>query len=899
MKMSFPFQSGWLGFLTAWCLAAGSLSAGQGTTPVRLTPVGNWPGGLRGLAADVQVVGDYAYVVQRDGGGLVIFQAATGLEVGHLALPNAVGIQVVGNLAWVAANGWSDGVMTGSGLQGVDVSDPTRPFLRCSFWISPDPVSSVQVLDGLAYLTSVGYGLDIVNIRDLDRLSYEGGYYTGGTTAAARVVHWGSNTNGACGTIVSNLAFVADGTAALRVLDVTFPTNVTQVSAYSTYGPALDVQLETNRLYGSNLIYACVAEGNYGLEGVNLTDPASPHQLWPAAAYSTLYAAAVRLTTNHRAYVAAHHDGVAVSDLSNPTNVYQANWTNTILVTPGYALRVQPLANRLYVAAREGGVVVWDVTTLTNLSDLTTLSNVTLVAQFGRTGNARHVALADGRAYVADGNAGLAVVDLSVPSHPQLVGGFFTNGIAPTYDVLPDARWVSVLSNRVYLLDYNFGLHILTNADNPAQLAQAGLYGGTRGIGLDVVGNRAFIVDDLGNLSVVSVSDPANPTYLCGFVLGQTESVRVVNNWAYVVNGAGLQILDVSGCPVRWRAQFSTSGFPTGVEVVGNLAYLADQLAGLKVIDVSNPLNPVLKGCFPPLGFPNAISVASNTAYVACLSEGLDVLSADSLTGLDTNCLRTNSVCECAPTNQVRLGGIQLRDSVESVQVAGALVCVTEARYGLTVLVQSNAYPNPPAFWPPGYAVTLSTNQPCTNTNCVAVLNGNLVVSNRICAGGVCTNLPVLVYYTNAYSVISNLLQANDQCAVTLCTNSLVTTVSCLNDHCTTNVTTNVGCANLLCVRWMTTSYTSISNTCVAAITTNFWCGQIETNYTFSVPLLTDAADRHTYVLERLTEFKTNNWTSRGNWVTVATNVGSGDFPFVTDPAATNRQSFYRVRVLP
>ena len=41
---------------------------------------------------------------------------------------------------------------------------------------------------------------------------------------------------------------------------------------------------------------------------------------------------------------------------------------------------------------------------------------------------------------------------------------------------------------------------------------------------------------------------------------------------------------------------YDTSGFATGVQVVGNYAYVANGYSGLQIIDISNPTTPTLKG---------------------------------------------------------------------------------------------------------------------------------------------------------------------------------------------------------------------------------------------------------------------------------------------------------------
>ena len=75
--------------------------------------------------------------------------------------------------------------------------------------------------------------------------------------------------------------------------------------------------------------------------------------------------------------------------------------------------------------------------------------------------------------------------------------------------------------------------------------------------------------------------------------------VSVVGGIAYVAaNVAGLQLINVSN-PTNpsLLGSFNTAGNAYGVSVVGSIAYVADDF-GLQLINVSNPTNPSLLGSF-------------------------------------------------------------------------------------------------------------------------------------------------------------------------------------------------------------------------------------------------------------------------------------------------------------
>ena len=84
---------------------------------------------------------------------------------------------------------------------------------------------------------------------------------------------------------------------------------------------------------------------------------------------------------------------------------------------------------------------------------------------------------------------------------------------------------------------------------------------------------------------------------------------------AYVADGdAGLQVIDVSNPanPVRVGG-YDTSGYAYGVAVSGNIAYVADDDAGLQVIDVSNPASPVRVGGYDTSGNGEGVAVSGTS----------------------------------------------------------------------------------------------------------------------------------------------------------------------------------------------------------------------------------------------------------------------------------------------
>jgi len=80
----------------------------------------------------------------------------------------------------------------------------------------------------------------------------------------------------------------------------------------------------------------------------------------------------------------------------------------------------------------------------------------------------------------------------------------------------------------------------------------------------------------------------------------------------------GLFIIDVSN-PVNpvLMGSFDTPGQAIDIAVSGNYAYVADAGSGLHIINVSNPANPTLVGTYNTPGQAYGVFLSGNFAYVA------------------------------------------------------------------------------------------------------------------------------------------------------------------------------------------------------------------------------------------------------------------------------------------
>lgn len=179
--------------------------------------------------------------------------------------------------------------------------------------------------------------------------------------------------------------------------------------------------------------------------------------------------------------------------------------------------------------------------------------------------------VAGNRAYVGEGTR-LTILDISNPARPTLLG---------KSKPLPGiVRGVTVNGNTAYVADGEAGLHMLDVA-NPAAPSELGVYT-TPDDAWDVyvADGLAYIAGGDSGLLVVNVTNPAQPVAVGAFDTPNTAwGLFVVDKTVYIADaaGSGLRIIDVTNPAVPAQLGFYvTPGIAHDVFVSGNFAYVAD-----------------------------------------------------------------------------------------------------------------------------------------------------------------------------------------------------------------------------------------------------------------------------------------------------------------------------------
>ena len=109
---------------------------------------------------------------------------------------------------------------------------------------------------------------------------------------------------------------------------------------------------------------------------------------------------------------------------------------------------------------------------------------------------------------------------------------------------------------------------------------------------LDVAGHLAFVVTDLG-LHIINIENPSYPRQI-GFETTPhaARAVQVNDRWAYVAGGEGLSLINIRSPTSPWRALSDLSPYCDYDDLALQYPLMYTIGCGFKVIDVSRPMFP-------------------------------------------------------------------------------------------------------------------------------------------------------------------------------------------------------------------------------------------------------------------------------------------------------------------
>ncbi len=190
-----------------------------------------------------------------------------------------------------------------------------------------------------------------------------------------------------------------------------------------------------------------------------------------------------------------------------------------------------------------------------------------------------------------------------------------------------EARDIAVAGSRAYLANLSSGFYVLDVGDPRAPRIVGHVDTPHSASAVDVAGTYAYVADGATGLLVIDVADPTDPR-IVGTVdtPGYAWDVVVSGTLAYLSDQYRLLVIDVSNPVAPWiRGGVDLAGWGVQIAQSGHHVFAAVRAAGFQVIDVGNPVAPVVVAGGAPTPV-EGIAVHGAHAYLACLGNGLAVL---------------------------------------------------------------------------------------------------------------------------------------------------------------------------------------------------------------------------------------------------------------------------------
>jgi hypothetical protein len=453
---------------------------------------------------------------------------------------------------------------TGYGLSIFDISNPADPN-ELGHLATPGEAQALAYDSGYIFIADGERGLCIVNVKNI-RNPLLVGRWEGDVGELHRI-------RGVAA--ANNYAYVADELFGLRVIDVKNPAAPREVSNFRTDGYAWKVRLRASQAY--ILTQAFVK----GFQIIDVSDPETPREigLYEGSDRDAYQPYDLRLAGNY-AYIAAYAAGIDIVAITDPANPRSMGEFPT--ADKAYGLFVRD--NRLFAALSFAGIDAYDLSDPVNPQFLAALDT----PDFALEVSANSAAI-----FVADGFGGLQTMKLSNNDQEILpLGSFDEDGTAIlSLASAPDSSLLALGQTKAGVKIFD-----VANPAQPERLGQVALDGDA--FDLARQGNYLYLANGRQGCAVIDLANPRRPKLAAEVGSnGFAEEIALADGIGAIPLGLdGLLLLDIDNPDLTRKSGNYNPVNPlaaiTGVSLNGNIAYLADMLGGVTVLDLSQRGRP-------------------------------------------------------------------------------------------------------------------------------------------------------------------------------------------------------------------------------------------------------------------------------------------------------------------
>ena len=408
-------------------------------------------------------------------------------------------------------------------------------------------------------------------------------------------------------TVQDNHAYIVSGNQ-LMILDISNQKNIKKVSQTTLTGMAPSDIIVSNG-------YAYAVQTLGGLNIINIQNPAAPKIVHVIPFESHTVGFRMKGNTGYLGRITSLKQGkeyefqstFEILDFTNPSNPSVIG--SVEIPTNIKGLDVSD--NHAYII---GGTypyrfVTIDISSPNNPKLLKTADNFAGSAEF------QDILVEGSNAYLADGMAGLRILDLS----GKQIAEINLQGRAFKLKKYGDSVYAIVEQKYFNVAD-------VLDPEKPLISYTEVFTASYPYTSIVVQNNKVYVKTD--EFKIYDISDPSHPRKINEKSI-EVDSIQVQENYLYSTIGEiGLLVFDVSNPKAPSQVSVTPfTGIPRDVKVDGRWAVGITNIPySVNVLDISNPVQPVSKGSYAYSKYPDSVWVIDNYIYVARGSEGLDIL---------------------------------------------------------------------------------------------------------------------------------------------------------------------------------------------------------------------------------------------------------------------------------
>ncbi|MBN2175650.1 MAG: T9SS type A sorting domain-containing protein [Bacteroidales bacterium] len=304
-------------------------------------------------------------------------------------------------------------------------------------------------------------------------------------------------------------------------------------------------------------------------------------------------------------------------------------------------------------------------------------------------------------------------IDVSNPTHPELVGSYYIS------DHIPGVAARIVISDTLAFVLGQTSIHILniTDPENPTYVKGLG-YGYSRDI---IISDNFAFIATYDHLQILDISDILNPQDL-GSLYGELDGICFQNSMIYgIASGypSHLIITDISDlfdpelvCSFELPVTGSTGG---DIEIKGSHVFIS-QYRNLVSVNIADPLNPEISDNISIEDHTEKIFIQDNLAIINHSNSGIKVFDISQPTDItlmgyyDTPGRAENMVAEddlvyvgngysglqvidiSDNSNPYFISSIQTGRSTKGLAAKDEFIYIADRYTGLTLINTSNIY---------------------------------------------------------------------------------------------------------------------------------------------------------------------------------------------------------------